>query len=181
MVEMAIILPLLVLLVFGIVEFGLLFSEKLTIASAASSSARTGATMGRDQYADIRILEALEAGLFDQVDTSVLISVQIFRANPVTGSKIVADVNSYSFIGGVSCKWDPCPDPDIPGGPFFGGSWWPKFRNTTLNPGGGGLDVLGIEVEYFHTSVTDLIPGLETNFTERALVRLEPDTFGTGS
>jgi hypothetical protein len=38
--------------------------------------------------------------------------------------------------------------------------------------------VLGIEVKYFHSSVTDLIPGVERNLIERALVRLEPDTFG---
>ena len=64
LVEMAMVLPLLVLLVFGIVEYGLLFKERLTIASAASSAARTGATMGTRDEADMAILRALEAGLF---------------------------------------------------------------------------------------------------------------------
>ena len=89
LVEMAIVLPLLVILVFGIVEYGLLFKEKLTIAAATSSAARTGATMGNREAADFRILQALEAGLFDQVDSKVLISVDIFKANPVTGAKII--------------------------------------------------------------------------------------------
>jgi Flp pilus assembly protein TadG len=56
LVEMAMVLPLLVLLVFGIVEYGLLFKEKLTIAAAATSSARTGATMGARAEADFAIL-----------------------------------------------------------------------------------------------------------------------------
>ncbi|MGB5657541.1 MAG: TadE/TadG family type IV pilus assembly protein, partial [Acidimicrobiia bacterium] len=87
MVEMALILPLLLLLVIGSIEFGLLFHERLTIASAASSAARTGATMGIRDEADYAILQALEAGLYDQVDTSVIIRVDIFRADPITGQK----------------------------------------------------------------------------------------------
>lgn len=47
---MAIVLP---LLFFGIVEYGKLFREKLTIASAATSAARTGATMGTRAEADL--------------------------------------------------------------------------------------------------------------------------------
>ena len=87
MVEMAVILPLLLLLVIGAIEFGLLFHERLTIASAASSAARTGATMGIRDEADYAILQALEAGLYDQVDTSVIIRVDIFKADPITGQK----------------------------------------------------------------------------------------------
>lgn len=43
MVEMALVLPLLLLPIVGSFEFGLLFHERLNIASSA---ARTGATMG---------------------------------------------------------------------------------------------------------------------------------------
>ncbi|MEZ5176210.1 MAG: TadE/TadG family type IV pilus assembly protein [Acidimicrobiia bacterium] len=178
LVEMAIILPLLITLVFGIVEYGLLFKEKLTVASSTKSAARTGATMGTRESADIRMLEALEAGLFDQVDASVLISVEIFRADPVTGAK-TGDVNHYSFIpSSVTCKWTPCPDPDEPGYAGFPEPWAPALRDTTLEPGGGGVDMLGIEVTYHHTSATDLIPGVDRDLHERALIRLEPDVFG---
>ncbi len=180
-VEMAIVLPLLIVLVFGIVEYGLLFKEKLTIASAATSAARTGATMGTRAEADIAILRALEAGLYDQVDASVLISVDIFKANPVTGAKTTF-LNRYIYNPAVSCKWVPCPDP-TPGPAVYGSpSDWgnPSVRDTTLDPGGGGLDVLGIEVVYHHSAVTGMIPGIERDLTELARVRLEPDVFGTG-
>ena len=59
LVEMAIVLPVLVLLIFGSMEFGLAFKERLTIASASASAGRTGATMGTRAEADIRILEAI--------------------------------------------------------------------------------------------------------------------------
>lgn len=177
LVEMAIVLPLLILLVFGIVEYGLLFKEKLTVASATTSSARTGATMGARDEADIRILEAIEAGLFDSVDSSVLISVEIFSANPATGAQIAGKVNTYSFAPATTCRWSPCPDPADP--TFaYGGPWIPSGRDTTLEPGGGGVEVLGIKVRYHHTAVTNLIPGVDRDLTEIARIRLEPDVFG---
>lgn len=181
LVEMAIILPLLLILVFGIVEYGLVFKEKLTIAAAATSSARTGATMGTRAEADYAILQALEAGLYDQVDTAVLISVDIFKATPSTGVKTTL-VNTYTYDpSNPACKWEPCPDPTPGNFEGYGvpGNWPPADRITTLLPGGGGLDVLGIEVVYHHTAVTNLIPGIERDFTEFARVRLEPDVFGT--
>ena len=182
LVEMAIVLPLLVVLVFGIIEYGLLFKEKLTIAAAATSSARTGATMGNRAEADFVILQALEAGLYDQVDASVLISVDIFKAAPSTGAKTTY-ANTYTFDpSNPGCKWNPCPDP-APGN-FEGygspGNWPPADRITTLLPSGGGLDVLGIEIIYHHSAVTNMIPGIERNLTELARIRLEPDVFGTG-
>ncbi len=180
MVEMAIVTPLLVLLVFSILEYGLLFHEKLTIASAASSAARTGATMGTRAEADFAILQALEAGLYDQVDAAVIIKADIFKANTVTGAKTGA-VNTYSYIAtNVGCKWSPCPDPAL-GSPTYGvPSGWgdPAGRDTQLDPGGGGLDVLGVEITYHHSAITGFIPGIERDLSERALVRLEPDTFG---
>ena len=179
LVEMAFVLPVLILLIFGSVEFGLAFKERLTVASAASSAGRTGATMGTKAEADIRILEALEVGLYDQVDVGVIISVEIFNADPNTGINI-GPSNFYLFDGtDPTCKWIPCPDPSH-GAFAYGGTWTPDTRNTTLNPGGGGLDVLGVEVIYHHSPVTNMFPILERDFTERALVRLEPDVFGTG-
>ena len=181
MVEMAIVAPLMILLVFSILEYGLLFQEKLTIASAASSAARTGATMGTRAEADFAILQALEAGLYDQVDAAVIIQADIFKANAVTGAK-TGVLNRYTYVASnVGCKWAPCPDPAL--GPVTYGipSAWgdPSGRDTELDPGGGGLDVLGVEITYHHSAITGFIPGVERDFSERALVRLEPSTFGT--
>lgn len=171
MVEMALVLPLLLLLIVGGIEFGLLFHERLTIASAASSAARTGATMGIRDEADYAILQALEAGLYEQVDPSVIIRVDIFKADPISGAK-TGQYDRYFYQPlAASCKWSPCPDV-AEDGPV--GTWVPATRDTTLDEGGGGLDVLGVEIIYRHTAVSGLIPGMDRNLTERALVRLEP-------
>ena len=178
LIEMAFVLPVLILLIFGSLEFGLAFKERLTIASAASSAGRTGATMGNRAEADIRILEAIEVGLYDQIDIGVIVSVEIFNADPVTGAN-VGPSNLYTFDGlDPTCKWIPCPDPAH--GSFTGYPGWDiTLRDTTLEPSGGGLGVLGVEVIYHHTPVTNILTYLDRDFTERALVRLEPDVFGT--
>lgn len=176
MVEMAVILPLLLLLVIGSIEFGLLFHERLTIASAASSAARTGATMGIREEADYAILQALEAGLYEQVDPSVIIRVDIFKADPITGGKTgFYDRYLYQPLA-TTCKWSPCPDV-AEDGPL--GTWVPSTRDNTLDEGGGGLDVLGVEIIYHHTAVSGFIPGMDRDLTERALVRLEPGVIET--
>jgi len=180
LVEMAVVLPLLILLIFGIIEFGLLFRERLTIASAASSAARTGATMGTRPEADLAILQALEAGLYNQTDPSVLIRVDIFLADAVTGQK-TGSYNRYTYVAtNVSCKWNPCPDPSVGTVTYGIPSLWgdPVVRNVTLDPDGTGLDVLGVEIVYHHTAITNLIPLIDRDVTERALVRLEPNVFG---
>ena len=176
---MAFVLPVLILLIFGSLEFGLAFKERLTIASAANSAGRTGATMGNRAEADIRILEAIEVGLYEQVDPSVIVRVRIFKADPDTGANTGA-FDEYNYDGtDPACKWNPCPDPNVPGYSYGGGGWPPGDRDTTLEPSGGGLDVLGVEIVYHHTPATNILPFLDRDFTERALVRLEPDVFGS--
>jgi hypothetical protein len=180
MVEMALIAPLFILLVFGLIEFGLLFRERLTIASATSSAARTAATLGTQEDADWRILQALEAGLYDQVDTSVLISVDIFLADEDSGAE-AGPKNTYVYNPATSCKWVPCLDPALGPPDYTGQTYAPSTRDTSLDPSGGGLDVLGVKVVYQHNTATNLLPFLNTQLTERALVRLEPDVFGTST
>ena len=178
MVEMAVILPLLLLLVIGTIEFGLLFHERLTVASAASSAARTGATMGIRDEADFAILQALEAGLYKQVDPAVIIRVDIFKADPISGSKTGSYDRYFYQPLATGCKWSPCPDlaEDGPSG-----TWVPSTRDTTLDEGGGGLDVLGVEIVYHHSAVSGMIPGIDRDITERALVRLEPGVIEASS
>ncbi|MDX2343006.1 MAG: hypothetical protein QNL12_04410, partial [Acidimicrobiia bacterium] len=117
----------------------------------------------------------LEAGLYDQVDASVVVSVDIFKADPITGAK-TATFNTYVYnTTDPTCKWVPCPDPGH--GSYIAPTGWPpSSRDTVLDA--DGLDVLGVEIKYHHTPITNILTSLDRDFTERALVRLEPDVFG---
>ena len=63
LVEMAMVTPLLVLLVFGILEFGLAFRDRLTVSNATQSAGRVAAALGNSDEADYAVLQAVEQSL----------------------------------------------------------------------------------------------------------------------
>ena len=68
-VEMAIVVPVLVLLAFGMLEFGLALKTKLTISQAVNQATRHATVLGTDDFADVEILDALTAGLSGELQT----------------------------------------------------------------------------------------------------------------
>jgi hypothetical protein len=172
-VEMAILAPVLVLLVFGAIEMGLAFKDRHTVSSAANSAGRTGATAGQDDVADYAILQAVEAAFGSQVDPDVIVHVDIYSAG-VDGSK--GAYNRYTYDGDPVCPWVPCPDPANFEGYGSPSNWAPDTRDTTLD--GDGLDTLGIEIQYTHAWVTNILGLGPQTWTEDAQVRLEPDLLG---
>lgn len=176
LVEMAIIAPVLILLVFGILEFGLVFKNRLTISHSANSAARVGSTIGTDPAADLLILQAVEAGFIGAVNPSVVNYVDIYQSD-AAGSKLA--FNRYHWDAASACHWNPCPDPL--GVPVYGNpSGWgdPSNRDVVLD--GDGLDTLGVEVNYTHNWVSGVLGFGPQNWSEHARVRLEPDVFGSG-
>lgn len=184
LVEFAVIAPVLILLVFGGIEFGLAFKDRHAISGAANSAARSGATAGTDPAADIAILAAVEAGLGGLADPAKINHVDIFKADNA-GNKGV--FNRYVYVGGGAgvCHWSPCPDPSVTPVVYGSPSQWgdPCNRNTildTTNPI-NSLDTLGIEIEYNHQWITGILGTGPQVWTETALVRLEPDLLGDAS
>lgn len=53
-VEFALVLPLFVLLMFGVLLSGMLFADYMTLSNVARSSAREAALLGNSEYANIR-------------------------------------------------------------------------------------------------------------------------------
>ena len=63
MVEAIVILPLLILLVLGISEFGFIFRSTITIASTSRSAARVSSNVANDRGADYETLNTVIASL----------------------------------------------------------------------------------------------------------------------
>jgi len=178
MVEFAIVVPLIVMLVFGALEFGLAFKSRLSYSHAVAGAARIGSVMGTDDGADFAILQAVEAGLVGAVDPSSIDKVIIYKANP-NGSMSTSQ-NHYTYSPATLCKWDPCPDPD--NSPVYGnpGNWPPSARVTTLVP---QPDVIGVEIQFTHEWVTNVLPFMSSpaHWADDARMRMEPDVYGTSS
>ena len=177
LVEFAMIAPLLFVLIFGIVEMGLAFRDRLTVSSAVSAAARIGSVVGTEPEADFATLQAVTAGLNGQIDPGNILEVYIYRSDE-KGSFSSSSANRYVYdSSNPTCPWSPCP---LPGAGFEGyGSpenWVPADRSTTLP----SPDILGVRVVFQHDWVTTILPFMSTpaKWTDDARVRLEPDVYG---
>jgi hypothetical protein len=166
LVESALVYPLLFLVLFGIVEFGLAFKDYLSVSHAARDGARAGATYGDNPRADMLILRDVESTLA-AIGIADNVSVRIF--NPVSG---VGTDYEYQAGYGDGCDWNPCPDPDKPSPPYDVPDWDPADRDVEAP----FTDRLAVEVSYVHTWVTGFIADT-TDFTAEADFQLEPQIF----
>src|SRR5215212_9416511 len=60
MVEAAFITPVFFLLVFGVIEVGGAYRDKLTVSNAVTAGARTGSAAADDSYSDYSILQSIK-------------------------------------------------------------------------------------------------------------------------
>ncbi|HEX9853901.1 MAG TPA: TadE/TadG family type IV pilus assembly protein [Acidimicrobiia bacterium] len=184
--EFTIVASLLFSMLFGIIEFGLAFRDRLTISNATQNAARVGAARGDDADADFEILKAMESSLSNLPNTGIQIVkfVDVFRATtaglPASGCPGAA-CNRYTYTpGGPGCDWNPCPDPDAG---YSGWPWNPSSRDVALPD----LEVLGVRTTFSHNWITGgLIPLPNVDCTgapgtscwvDIALFRQEPQVF----
>lgn len=173
LVEAAMVLPLILLLAISATEVGFLVVDYLTVTNAAREGARVGSAAG--DYvdpvtgidADDLIVEAVEQ-VACNLENSSLESVSVYRADadgapidPANGlNAYTGTINCVSGTVGLTCA-NGCP-------------WTPDSRDRVLP----GLDNLGVEVVFVHQSVIGFLSWPTLTFTERAVMRLEPDTRG---
>jgi hypothetical protein len=167
MVEMAILLPMLVLLMVGILEFGGAFKDFLTTSSAVREGTRALSALGDDPQADcIALLAAVDvmtvSANFDDIET-----VEIYQAD-ADGNQIAAKTNVYSYGGG---------DPEDCNNWLPGSIPYPPTDRVVL-VGNGPLDIVGMRITYTHNWYTGFPPfdGFIT-IDEQTIARLEPEGF----
>ncbi len=155
MVEMALASLLLFTLLFGIVEFGLAFKDRLSVANSTQAAARVGTgIVGTTPPADFLIVEALRATLSAGVNEDAIAEVWIYKAQPSGEPVDPFDnnlTNIYTFLPNDTdgCPWNPCPDPAVQ--PQSG--WLPAGRNVDIT----NLDNIGVRVFFTHTWVTGFL------------------------
>ena len=166
LVEMAVVLPLLLLLVFGTIELGLAFRSHLTASNAASSGSRMLALMGNDEFADCHALAEVVAALGAGEGIDDLVDIQIFEANK-QGMPVAT--NTWRYTGGDAA--------DCSTGWSSSIAWEPTSRNVTVGDG-MDLDIGGVTVTVTHDWVTGLPPFSGSfEIAETTLTRLEPEAF----
>lgn len=189
LVEFALIIPIFLALLFGIIELGVSFHKRIVMDDAVQAGGAIGAALGNDIDTDLAILEVIAEGASDLGGNGVgtLRYVEIFRVdaagNPTGG------VNFYRYDydpDPAVCDWNPCPQGTSPVN-YNGWAWSPADRDVAV----GTLDTIGIKVFFAHSWITGLVPWddrvctpasmRDTNcFVEETTMRLEPLQFNIG-
>lgn len=101
LLEFAIVLPVLMLMVTGIIEFALAFNSSLGINRASQNAALVAAEAGNLPGSDCMILTRIEQDINAPIDRDEITGVTIQRTNP-SGTTVFAQ-NSYVRGGITNC------------------------------------------------------------------------------
>ena len=179
MIEMALILPILMLIVIGTIEFGFVFDHHLTMEYASREGARTGAGLsngGGDAAVcaaiDAQIVAAVERVLTSpgsDIDLDQVPEIRIYKAG--ADGQEVGPVNRWRYSAGA--------------GPMVDGvrlnfiqvavGWAPCSRVSDPNP-----DSVGVSLIYryaFRTPMANLIGFDSITMNDRTIMALAPTDF----
>lgn len=166
-VEFALVLPLLILISFAIMEFGVAFYEYLSVERATNDGVRTVAFMGTREDADCvavsTVADAIPGSMLGRVDR-----VEIFRADG-NGNPIPGQVNVWR--PGVG----PC------GGLVMQSEGYPALGRQTeapLRSSDPSLDLVGVRVVLDRSWITGFGPfSGDYTIDESSLLRIEPEIY----
>jgi Flp pilus assembly protein TadG len=169
-VEAAIILPVVCLIVFGIIEWGLAFKDALTVSSATRAGVRTASAMPRQSNMASQTTSAMEKAVSALPNGSIQ-QMWIYKANPTNG---FPDGGS-SFTSCTVCfvyNWDTATQKFV----SAGSQTWPS---TTQNACAGTVDSVGVYLKVNHALITGFF-GNNVVLKDHTVMNLEPVPSSTG-
>ncbi len=167
MVEFVLILPLFLIILMGMLEFGIAFDHRTAMAYAVREGARVGASLGnggsQSSGVDPAIVAAVQRGLTDPILIENITSIEIYQASS-SGQPITGKIDQYDRYGIL-----------------VGTAGWPATSRTP----GSANDSIGVRVVYdFHpaTPLGSLLglfingnpPYTSIRMTDSSVMRLEP-------
>lgn len=174
LVEMAMVLPILLLIIIGITEVGLYFKDYLTVTYSSREGARVAAFAGDSIDADCQILIAVGEFL-GQANLDKLDRVEIYIANQ-DGSQSGGNTNTARLKPGG----DPtaCTEPAAPSDGWLRTTNVPATsRYVTAGPS-APLDIIGVRIVMDHQWITGFPPfSGQVEINETTIMRVEPEAF----
>ncbi|MDY7101327.1 MAG: TadE/TadG family type IV pilus assembly protein [Actinomycetota bacterium] len=165
-VETALVLPILLILCFGIIEGGLLFRNAHTITASVRSGARTAVALPRhDGYQEAAANAA--AAALGSIPADAVDTLTIYRADPGTGRPVSGGFETCT----TSCwrfTWDEGSRSFVP----VLGTAWPAADQSACGDE-AHTDYLGVYVRGHYDWVTGFF-GDARDITANTVMRLEP-------
>ena len=166
--EFAIVMPLLIILLLGVFDAGVLMFGVGTSDFAVGQGARVGAEAGNAVDADAQIIQVIQNTALHQPFVQVK-EIDIYKLNedPVTG-KLTADANG--------CASNPCLNKyDANGNQMTTPEPW---ASSTRNVTNGSSDFIGVTIKYqYNWKSGILLTAAPLQLTATYTVRLEPQTY----
>jgi len=187
LVEFALVFPIFVSMMLGMIEFGFVFNAVLSVSYAARDAALAAAESGPLTGADCAILKAVEADVSAPASASKIQKVEIYQTDN-KGTAVVGGLTRvYTRDGGANTT--PCFDVDKSSVPYALTSdvYQEKERCNVLGgcpnppgpPGHSTVDNIAVRVTYAHSWVTPIrnfigggTGGL--TFSRESVMRMEP-------
>src|SRR3954447_7439977 len=124
LVEAALVLPLVILLVFAVIEFGFTFRDLLTVTSATRAGARTATALSKRTNYQSDTADAVAGVLKNAMPTRGIELLVLYKADPNTGGP----VDGFGFEGCLTCyryRWAPNAAGGTGAWVANGGNGWP--------------------------------------------------------
>jgi hypothetical protein len=180
LVEAAVALPVFVVLVLGIIEFGLAFKDYLTASNMTRTGARVASAAANDALADQRTLAAL-ARASAAVSRGSIERIVVYRADSVdTPVPAVCTTSATGVASGpVRCNVYRVADLDRPATDFGcqptspDRYWCPRDRKVAQAGPNGPPDLVGVWVRLRHHYVSGLV-GDSVELDSTTVMRVEP-------
>ena len=184
--EFALVIPLFLVLLAAIIEFGFLFNATLASSLGTRDASLVAAEAGDLAGGDCVILQKIENDMGAPADRGSIQFVQIYWANATTGVAITGAVNTFTRTGSMNC--------DVQGVsitvPYSlsGAEGYQAADRCNLLAGcvtdsagrnHPGVDTIGVSVAYdytWHTPLKSLLgwTGNGVNFIRSNAMRMEP-------
>ena len=188
MVEFALIFPLFIILVMGVIEFGLAFNAILGVNRASEQAVQVASEAGNDPAADCYILQQVESALGAPNSEQNIVHVQVQWTNPSGGTVYAMD--EYDRSGSMSCTTSTGTTITVPY-TATANAYGPSQRCNMVagypqcGVGHKTVDTIGVTIRYQYSwktpigSLMRLIGGSNSwgsgmTFNKRNVMRIEP-------
>ena len=177
-VEVALILPLLVFLIVGIIEFSLLLNARNTVSFASRDGSMLAAEGGSRAGTDCVVLQMIERDLVAPASAIKVTRIKVYWSDQ-NGDEIGSNHNLYTRSGSTTCDYGDGTSITVPYS-LTSANYIEDIRCDVLAGCGGShtsLDTVGVEITYVHlwlTSFGRITGGTGLTFNVSNTTRIEP-------
>lgn len=178
LIEVALVLPLLLFLVIGVIEFSLLLNARNTVSFASRDGSMLAAEGGSRFGTDCVVLNQIERDLVAPASAIKVNTVKVYWSDQ-NGDQIGSNYNLYVRTGSLTCDYGDGTSLTVPYTLTVANYIEDQRCDVLLGCGGGhtGLDTIGVEIQYVHlwlTAFGRITGGTGLTFNVTTAMRVEP-------